>query len=113
MNYFPLWVGDFQRDTAQLTLTEVGAYQRLLNAYYASEKPLPDDWRTLYRLTSAMDQDEQDAVRSVIAKYWMATPDGWVQTRAKTEIEEAQKRIETARENGKRGGRPRRELKAV
>ena len=113
MKFYNHWIGDYQRDTNALSLAENGAYQRLLDAFYASESPLPDDWRKLFRLTGAMDQDEQDAVRSVITKFWNLTADGWVQERAQREINEGKKRIETARENGKKGGRPRRDLRAV
>lgn len=41
MNFFKLYIGDYQRDTAHLSVTEHGAYLLMLQHYYATEKPLP------------------------------------------------------------------------
>ena len=107
MNYFEFYVGDYARDTRHCSLAEHGAFLMLLSAYYATEKPLPADYVALYRICSAMAPEEQAAVRSVADAFFPVAADGLRHNaRADIEIPKALARIEKARTNGKRGGRP-------
>lgn len=108
MNYFEFYAGDYLRDTGALTLAEHGAFLLLMAAYYATEKPLPSDNPTLFRLVRAMSEDEQNAAIKVAEMYFpVSDVDGLRHNlRADQEIPKARARIEAARENGKRGGRP-------
>ena len=76
----------YDRDTAHLSLTEDGAYSRLLRRFYASEQPLPADKDSLYRMTRAIERWEREAVDSVLAKFFQLTPNGYVQARAEREL---------------------------
>jgi hypothetical protein len=58
VNYYPHHIGDYLRDTVHLTMIEDGAYRRMLDLYYASEKPLPLDLSWLCRLMRA-ERDEE------------------------------------------------------
>lgn len=62
MNWYKHYIGDFQRDTGHLTLSQVGAYRALIDHYYATEEPLPMDRASLYRICRAHTQSEQLAV---------------------------------------------------
>lgn len=107
MNYFEFYVGDYARDTRHCSLAEHGAFLMLLSSYYATEKPLPADYVALYRICSAMAPEEQAAVRSVADAFFPVAADGLRHNaRADVEIPKALARIEKARTNGKRGGRP-------
>lgn len=108
MNYFELYPGDYLRDTGTLTLAEHGAFLLLMAAYYATEKPLPSDNPTLFRLVRAMTEDEQKAAIKVAEMYFPISDEDGLRhnVRADQEIPKARARIEAARENGKRGGRP-------
>jgi uncharacterized protein YdaU (DUF1376 family) len=106
MNYYERHLGDYARDTAHLSLIEDGAYNRLLDRYYATEKPLPLDLRELSRLVRAHTAAERAAIKQVLAEFFVETPDGWRHGRCDEEIAKAHVRIETARSNGNRGGRP-------
>lgn len=108
MNYFELYPGDYLRDTGTLTLAEHGAFLLLMAAYYATEKPLPSDNPTLFRLVRAMTEDEQKAALKVADMYFPISDEDGLRhnVRADQEIPKARIRIEAARENGKRGGRP-------
>jgi uncharacterized protein YdaU (DUF1376 family) len=107
MNYLELYPGDYLRDTKHLPLVEHGAYLLLLMAYYSTEKPLPADVASLYRIAGAMSPAEQKAVRSVADQFFPVAADGLRHNaRADAEIAKAQKRIVTARDNGRKGGRP-------
>lgn len=106
MNYFELYPGDYLRDTTRLTLVEHGAYLRLLMAYYAEETPLPADYAELYVIVSAVSTADKAAVRKVADRFFAVDEDGLRRNgRADGEIEKAQRRITTARENGAKGGR--------
>lgn len=108
MNYFELYPGDYLRDTTRLTLTEHGAYLRLLMTYYAEEQPLPSDDTELFVIVCAVSPLEKAAVRKVADRFFPIFSDGLRHSaRADAEIEKAQRRIRSAKENGSKGGRPR------
>lgn len=86
MNYYPHHIGDYLRDTAHLSLLEHGAYRRLLDVYYATEKPLPVEKAKVYRLVNAETRPERQAVDSVLSEFFHDTPDGWRNARADREI---------------------------
>lgn len=96
MNFFKLYIGDYQRDTAHLSVTEHGAYLLMLQHYYATEKPLPTG-KALHRMMRAQDKAERDAIDAVVAQFWEETPEGLVNGRADVEITKAGAQAETNR----------------
>jgi uncharacterized protein YdaU (DUF1376 family) len=106
VNYYPHHIGDYLRDTTHLSLLEHGAYRRMLDLYYASEKPLPLDETWLFRLVRADKADEKEAVSFVLRHFFTKCEDGWRSKRADEEIKAAYRRAKAARLNGKLGGRP-------
>lgn len=97
MNYYKHYIGDFQRDTSHLSLTERGAYLALIHHYYATEKPLPSDHNALCRIAGAMSKQERDAVK-VAMRFFTKMESGLVHARIEAEIEKAGKRSDTNRE---------------
>lgn len=107
MNYYERYCGDYARDTGHLSLQEHGAYTVMLDTYYATETPLPADHKALYRICRAMNGREQEAVRKVADEFFKVSGDGLRHNpRADAVIEKARRRIEAARNNGPKGGRP-------
>lgn len=107
MNYYERYVGDYLRDTQHLSLLEHGAYNVLLDVYYANEQPLPAAMECVYRICRAVTKPEQAAVRSVCEQFFFVVADGTRHhNRCDREIEKAQRRIAAVRKNGRRGGRP-------
>ncbi len=101
MNYYRRYVGDYAKKTASLSLAEHGAYNLLLDECYSTERPLPGDLESLYRLCRAMTRVEQDAVRKVADKFFPVGADGLRRNpRAGEEIAVAQSTIEKQRESG-------------
>ena len=96
MNFFKLYIGDYQRDTAHLSVTEHGAYLLMLQHYYATEKPLPVG-KALHRMLRAQDKAEREAIDAVVAQFWRETDDGLVNDRADVEITKAGAQAETNR----------------
>ncbi len=107
MNYYKRFPGDYSRDTAHLSLAEHGAYALLLDVYYATSRPLANDRAAVHRICRAFTPAERKAVDSILAQFFVADGDLLRNARADREIEAEQVRISKARENGNRGGRPR------
>lgn len=97
MNFYKHYIGDFQRDTSHLSLTERGAYLALMHHYYATEVPLPSDHSQLCRIAGAITSVEQKAVKTVMT-FFRRTEDGLVQDRIEAELEKAGNRANTNRE---------------
>lgn len=94
MNFFKLYIGDYQRDTAHLSITEHGAYLLMLQHYYATEKPLPVG-KALHRMLRAQDKAERDAIDTVAKQFWHETEDGLINERADAEITKASAQADT------------------
>jgi len=93
INFFKLYIGDYQRDTAHLTVTEHGAYLLMLQHYYATEKPLPVG-KALHRMLRAQEKAERDAIDQVAKLFWKQTDAGLVNERANEEIAKASTQAE-------------------
>jgi uncharacterized protein YdaU (DUF1376 family) len=104
MNFYDKHVGDYIRDTVSLTMLEDGAYNRLLDQLYQTERALPLDKKEVYRLARAANTIERKAVDYVLAKFFHTTDEGYMQKRAQVVIEEFWDRApaaESKKENAK------------
>lgn len=97
MNYYEKHIGDYIRDTVSLTMTEDGAYGRLMDQVYQSEKPLPLDKKMIYRLARAASTSDRKAVDFVLATFFQETDEGYVQKRIAKEIERYQEKQRKAK----------------
>lgn len=86
MNYYEHHIGDYAEATAHLSFVEDAAYSRLIRKYYASEKPLPADIKTVQRLVGARTKEEREAVATVLEEFFDLQDDGWHNTRCDEEI---------------------------
>lgn len=96
MNFYKHYIGDFQRDTGHLSLTERGAYLALMHHYYATEMPLPNDHGALCRIAGAFTKAEQDAVKAV-TRFFIVVESGLMHSRIEAELEKAGKQADTNR----------------
>lgn len=104
MNYYERHLGDYARDTAHLSMLEHGAYGLLLDRYYATEQGIPAD--QAHRISRARSKEEKAAVDAVLEEFFSLADGVWTHSRVDAEIAKARKKIEAARNNGKGGGRP-------
>jgi len=104
MHYYQHHIGDYLKDTAHLSLIEDAIYRRLLDYYYLHEKPLPESVQSVARMIRANDHVQQ--VEIILAEFFEKTAKGWEQKRCNLEIREYGLICEKNRENGKKGGRP-------
>lgn len=99
-------MGDYLRDTLRLPMIQDGAYNRLIDAYYAEERPLPLNKDELYLMARASNKTEREAVDAVVARFFREEADGYHHKRIDEEIGKAQAKADANRANGKSGGRP-------
>ena len=99
MNYYEKHIGDYLKATMSLSMTEDGAYNRLLDYYYSEEKPLPADLKKCIGIARAFSKAERDAVKSVLnnKSLFELKADGYYQKRADDEIEKYRSKIGKAR----------------
>ena len=77
MHYYPHHIGDFIRDTANLSDSQAMAYLRMLWKYYTDESPLVG---SCDRIAFAVRSDER-TVELILGHYFTETPDGWRHSR--------------------------------
>lgn len=107
MRHYAHNIGDYAAATRHLSFVEDAAYRRLLDRYYQDENPLPADLGAVARLAGARTKEERQAVANVLSEFFVLEGDGYHQKRADEEIAGFLKKVEIARENGRKsGGRP-------
>ena len=102
MNYYNFHIGDYISHTIHLSLEEDLAYRRLLDMYYDTELPIPNN----IPLVSRKLRINADVVKTVLDEFFDLTEDGFKNFRAENEIAEYRKFIEKQKLNGSKGGRP-------
>lgn len=95
MNYYKRHLGDYAKDTRHLSLLEHGAYCLLLDYYYSTEKPIPDD--RCERIAGARTEAEIAAVRSVLEEFFIKDGDVWRSKKADEVIAESTSKSAKAR----------------
>lgn len=111
MNYYKRHIGDWARKTSHLTFLEDAAYNRLIDIYYDRESPIPDG--EAERLARARSTAEKKAVRQVLGEFFHLVDGGWTHGRCDEEITKLQAAADASKDNGKKGGRPKKETHQV
>lgn len=93
------------RDTAHLSLVEVGAYNRILDHYYASGGPIDMTEAQVMRLCAAVTPEEQSAVKFVLKEFFVFEIDDgcYHNNRADRELVSMAEHHHRLSEAGKRG----------
>lgn len=104
MNYYERHLGDYARDTGHLSPLEHGIYTLLMDRYYATEEPIPQD--QAHRICRARTKEEREATDVVLGEFFQLEEGAYRHRRIEEELTKARARIESSKENGKRGGRP-------
>ena len=95
-------MGDYAKDTANLTLVQHGAYRVLIDHYYAIEEPLPSEPDDLYRIARAFTKSERDAVDFVVKKFFTLKAGFYHKSRINKEIEKYAVRAAINKQNAQR-----------
>ena len=106
MHHYPFHPGDYMLDTAHLEPLEDLVYRRLLDLYYSSEAPIPDDNQKLCKRLRLGFQEFSDLVSSVLSEFFFLENGSWKHTRCEAEIAAYQRKKAVLSANGSLGGRP-------
>lgn len=102
MHYYSFHIGDYRAATAHLSNEEDLAFRRLLDMYYDTEEPIPLDTQWVSRRLRV----GIDTLVSVLNDMFVHTENGWTHSRCDAEIAHYHELAQRNRENGKKGGRP-------
>jgi uncharacterized protein YdaU (DUF1376 family) len=95
MHFYPHHIGDFIRDTANLTDSQCMAYQRLCWRYYVTEAQITG---SLEDLAFSIRSDEK-TVKLLLRHYFVQSEEGWTHKRIDKEIAAYRAKGEKARES--------------
>jgi len=104
MHYYQFNISVWSLHTSHLTLEEECVYRRLLDYYYDTEKPIPEETKQVIRRLRLVNYEH--VVEQILGEFFHLEQDGWHNNRADIEISDYQAKAEKARLNGKKGGRP-------
>ena len=102
MHYFQFNIKSYRANTAHLTNDEDLTYRRLIELYYDSELPIPDDNPSLSRRLRV----DIDSLLSVLNEFFVKVENGWIHPYCDKVISDYHSFIVKQRSNGARGGRP-------
>lgn len=100
--FMPLWIGDYLKDTAHLTVDQHGAYLLLLMAYWCRGSALPADDQYLARVARVTPQKWR-SIRQTIAAFFDERDGVWRSDRADKELAKAQTGYERRAAAGRLG----------
>jgi uncharacterized protein YdaU (DUF1376 family) len=87
MNLYLHHIGDFNNATRHLTRVERSVYSDSIDLYYDTEHALPsDDFDALARKLMCRDEQEKQALRTVLAEFFVQTELGYSHARCDAEI---------------------------
>jgi uncharacterized protein YdaU (DUF1376 family) len=100
LQWFPMYHGDYLRDTVDLSPSEHGIYLLLLMNFF-QRGPLQDDLNRLCRIAA---NGQPEEVRTILERYWVRTDAGWINERMAEERAKSLELQEKRAEIGRRGG---------
>ena len=84
--WYPWYYHDYKAATGHLTIAEHGALTLLLDEYYAQGGPIHAEPKRLMHLLRAHTDVEKEAVRAVLAEFFVMDKGKWRNNRADREI---------------------------
>lgn len=103
MHYYQFHIGDYRAATAHLSNEEDLAYRRLLDMYYDTESPIPADTQWVARRIRVPEEVVKIVLQDMFSRDEFGT---WSHQRAGQEIAKYKALEERNRNNGSKGGRP-------
>ena len=104
MYYYKLNISDWNLATSHLSLEEEAVYFRLINFYYDTEQPIPLETQSVIRRLRLGCHEK--TVGLILNEFFEKREDGWHKQRCDLEIDLYHNKADANKENGKKGGRP-------
>ena len=108
----PLYTGDYIRDTRGLSTAQHGCYLLMLMFCWDSKGPLPLDEQEIAGICNVRSDDEVQAMRKVLIKYFIKTDDGYYNKRMAELVVDAEFLSKNRSNSGKLGAAVRARSKA-
>lgn len=105
--WYPRYYHDYKAATGHLTIAEHGALTLLLDEYYAQGGPIHAEPKRLMHLLRAHTDVEKEAVRAVLAEFFVMDKGKWRNNRADREIAVRNELIEKKRRAAAEGNNKR------
>ena len=99
MHYYPKNIGDYRRDTMNLSLLEHGVYTTLIDHYTLNEEPISLDHLDVCWTIGARTDNEKTAVCLILSKFFIKTDEGYRHKRCDEEIAKYHAKSDIARVN--------------
>ena len=104
MHYYKFNIADWHLATSHLSLEEEAIYFRLINYYYDTENPIPQETQSVIRRLRL--GKHSDLVSIVLQEFFTLEDGFWHHKRCDDEISQYHDKAEVNQINGKKGGRP-------
>jgi uncharacterized protein YdaU (DUF1376 family) len=104
MHYYKFNIAGWTLSTSHLSLVEEAIYFRLINHYYDTEKPIPEETHSVFRRLRL--GNDSDIANTILNEFFTLTDKGWVQSRCEENLKEYRKTSKKNKLNGSKGGRP-------
>lgn len=99
MHYYPKNIGDYRRDTMNLSLLEHGVYNTLIDHYLLNEKPFSTDKNEIYFIVGAKTENEIKAVDILLKMFFRKTKKYYYHKRCDEEIAKYHAKSDKARQS--------------
>jgi uncharacterized protein YdaU (DUF1376 family) len=96
MHFYIRHIGDYARDTANLSALEVGVYDLMLDFYYSTEQPLPLNRTDLKTLARSRNVATVRAMDKVLTEFFQKTERGYTHHRVEEELAKARSKSSKA-----------------
>jgi len=103
MKWYSKHIGDYQTATAHLTMLEHGAYNMMLDHYYATERQLPKDIEALKHIFRVKSAAETAAIQRILKEFFTASAEGWSHNKVEQELARSHGISEKRANAGRRG----------
>jgi|CXWL01.1.fsa_nt_gi uncharacterized protein YdaU (DUF1376 family) len=107
MHYYQFNISDWVLHTNHLSLEEEGVYRRILDFYYETELPIPEETQSVIRRLKLGSYSVIFGL--ILAEFFILKQDGWHNLRADEELIKYKEKAEIAKSNGMKGGRPKKQ----
>ena len=106
MHYYSHNIADYRKDTQHLTLLEHGLYRHMLDTYYLDEEPIKTEG--VFRRFAVRTKEEKQALENILSDFFNLSGCGkfYYHARCDDVIAKYKGKVDRARDNGKKGGRP-------